>query len=206
MIEFNDNDFNIEKISVDSKLFNLVTIYPYRVYGLKQGDNPLVLIEFNSNVVDSDFMDRLNDLDKFFMANGIDFVAEDTEEGNKVFVGLRKDIRKHVVLSSSILQTIVYCLENRLNLKKEIKIPGIPKFASDKAKEDKAKKEKKEKEKEKELVEANNATPSTEPVDNISFLDRLVPMRLTPRAERLINDNINHMNNIFSTSTEPSYF
>lgn len=133
MIEFNENDYNLPQIKSDSKLFNLMTMYPYRAYGLKKEANPLILLEFNSNIVDQSFMDRLKDLDAFFTANGLDFLAEDTEEGEKMFIGLRKDLRKHVVLSSTILQTMVYCLEDRLNVKKDFKIAGIPKFDVEKA-------------------------------------------------------------------------
>jgi len=35
-IEFNVNDFNLEKIKGESKLYNLITKQSFRVYGLKK--------------------------------------------------------------------------------------------------------------------------------------------------------------------------
>jgi hypothetical protein len=130
MIEFNEKDYNLKKIRIDSKLFNLLTTYSYRVYGLLQENNPPVLIEFNSNVVDDKFNEKLKIIDKFFEENQIKCISEDSEDGNKIFIGLRKDIRKHVILCSSILQTIVYGLENRLVIKKGFKIDNVPSLCS----------------------------------------------------------------------------
>ena len=49
-------------------------------------------------------------------------------EVRRVSVGLRYDIRKHVILSAAILQTIIYALEGRVDLKQKFKVPGIPEF------------------------------------------------------------------------------
>ena len=61
MVEFNENDFNLEKIRNESKLGNLVTRLRYRVYGLKQRNNPPVLIEYHYDRVDENFKDKLNE-------------------------------------------------------------------------------------------------------------------------------------------------
>jgi len=128
MIEFNDKDFQLATIRRESKLFNLQTKQPFRVYGLTRADNPPIHLSYNYDTVDDEFEENMSVLVEFFKNNGIQFVWESGGGTPKICIGLRRDLRNHIVLCSSILQTIVYCLEGRLALKADYKIKGIPKF------------------------------------------------------------------------------
>jgi len=135
MITFTEKDFNLTKIKRESKLFNLLTKNKYHVYGLRQEENPPVLIEFDNDFVDATFRKSIDSLISFFKSNGIDVEIFDESESRKVDIGLRKDIRAIVnknespVFASSILSTIVYCLENRIDLDQLMKyrLSSIPK-------------------------------------------------------------------------------
>ena len=142
MIDFNENDTNLTKVRRESKLFNLLTRYKYRVYGLRQNDNPAVLIEYHYDRVDDKFKEKLSALMEFLKANGID--AEnysESDNANRIDVGLRKDLRMFVnkndkpMLASSIISTIIYCLEGRIDLDqlKKFKLSAIPKLPADPA-------------------------------------------------------------------------
>lgn len=135
MIEFVEKDFNIVSIKKESKLFNLATQYKYDVYGLRQEGNPPVLIEFLPSLGrDNNFVEKLNALVSFLKSNGIEVETHPTSNNNKIYIGLRRDLRAFVnknnkpILSSSILSTIVYCLEGRVDLDSLIKyrLSNIP--------------------------------------------------------------------------------
>lgn len=136
MIEFNEHDFNLTKVKRESKLFNLVTRFKYRVYGLRQNDNPAVLIEYHYDKVDDKFKERLEVLCNFIRSNGIEIETFSESETPRVDVGLRKDLRAFVnkngkpMLASAVLSTIIYCLENRIDLEqlKKFKLVNIPKL------------------------------------------------------------------------------
>jgi hypothetical protein len=137
MIDFNENDTNLTKVRSESKLFNLVTRYKYRVYGLRQNDNPAVLIEYHYDRVDEHFKEKIEALCEFLKANGIETdTYSESDNPNRVDVGLRKDLRLFVnkngkpMLASSILSTIIYCLEGRIDLDqlKKFKLSAIPKL------------------------------------------------------------------------------
>jgi hypothetical protein len=130
MVEFNELDFGLNKVRIDSKLFNLLTKNAYRVYGLKNPNNPLIHVSYNYDTVDEAFDKHIENLAAFFEQNGMKFIAESGGGSEKVCIGFRRDLREHVILTSSILQTIVYCLEGRLDLgnNKKAKITGLPKF------------------------------------------------------------------------------
>ena len=130
MIDFNENDYNLVKIRRESKLFNLVTKHEFRVYGLRQSGNPLIWIEYNryDQRISSLILSKLQD---FFTKNNINIEFERrNDEEYVVNIGLRRDLREHVVLSSAIIQTIIYALEGKLDLDSSQVIPGIPKFAT----------------------------------------------------------------------------
>lgn len=136
MIEFNQNDFKLTDISRESKLFNLVTRFRYRVYGLKQEDNPPVLIEYHFSRVDKKFNERLDALKKFLGANGITADSYSESESNRIDIGLRRDLRSFVnrndkpILASSVLSTVVYCLEGRVDIEQmlKFKLKVVPKL------------------------------------------------------------------------------
>ena len=123
MIEFKDTDFNLTKIKRESKLFNLVTGYKYWVYGLRQTGNQPVMIEYHYDKVDEHFTDKLEALIEFFKLNGIEIETyAEADNNGRVDIGLRKDLRAIVnrngkpMLASSILSTIIYALEGRIEI------------------------------------------------------------------------------------------
>ena len=137
-VQFSE-DFNCHKIAKESKLFNLATRLNYRVYGLRKEGNPLIEMEsinFDTNTIPN----RIQRVRRFLSANKIDinFEERDGDADNyddKIYIGLRRDLRQHVILSSSILQTIIYTLEGRIELDKKYTIPGIPRFDNEENKE-----------------------------------------------------------------------
>lgn len=127
MIEFSEKDFQMKPLRRESKLFNLQTKQPFRVYGLQKKGNPLIHLSYNYDTMDEDFEDNLGILIEFFENNGIEFRHEGGSGTPKVCIGLRWDLRDRLLLCSSILQTIVYCLEGRLALNADYKVKGLPK-------------------------------------------------------------------------------
>lgn len=128
MIEFNEKDFQLASIRKESKLFNLQTKSAFRVYGLRKTRNPLVHLSYNYDVVEDEFDEKLDKLVEFFKHNEIQFQWDSGSGVAKVCIGLRRDLRDHTILASSILQTIVYCLESRLDVNPSYKIKGVPRF------------------------------------------------------------------------------
>ena len=138
MIEFNSKkDFNLAEIRNESKLFNLVTRYKYHVRGLRQKGNPSVFIEYYHDRVDEGFEETLAALVEFFKENGIEVQTYNkSDDGNRVGIFLRRDLREILdrrgkpTLAASVLSTIVYCLEGRIDLNQlqRYKLVSVPKF------------------------------------------------------------------------------
>lgn len=136
MIDFNQNDFNLTKIRHETKLGNLTTRNKYRIYGLRQENNPLILVEYHYDKVCRDFDTRIDAVVKFFKTNGIDVDVYNESEANRVDIGLRKDLRGMVnkhdqpIFAATVLSTIVYCLEGRIDLDQmsKYKLSKIPKI------------------------------------------------------------------------------
>ncbi len=136
MVEFNANDFNLVKISNESKLGNLVTRFKYRVYGLKQEGNPPILIEYHYNRVDEGFDERVQAIGKFLKSNGIKVVVYHTVNTKGIDIGLRRDLRavlnrnEKPMFASGIISTIIYCLEGRIDLKElqRYKVSVVPRL------------------------------------------------------------------------------
>ena len=137
MIEFKETDFNLTKVKRESKLFNLVTTYKYVVYGLRMADNPPIQIEYYFDRVDEHFEERLEALTEFFKANNIEInIYDRSDKKDSILIGLRRDLRSIVnkngkpMLASSILSTIVYTLEGRVDPEqvKKYKLSTLPKL------------------------------------------------------------------------------
>jgi len=136
MITITNTDFNLKKILHESKLSTLTTRYKYHVYGLKQENNPTVLLEYNNDIASVQFKNNLEALIEFLERNGIEVQSYDDTEIRGVSIGLRRDVRDIVnksgqpVFVSSLLCTIVYSLENRVDIEqmKQYKLSSIPKF------------------------------------------------------------------------------
>jgi hypothetical protein len=128
MIEFSEKDFQLAKIRRESKLFNLQTAHAFRVYGLRTKGNPLVHISYNYDTVNDSFDDNMAKLVDFCKNNGIEMKWESGDGTPKVCIGLRRDLRDHIMLCSAIVQTIIYCLEGQLDINDTYKVKGIPVF------------------------------------------------------------------------------
>jgi hypothetical protein len=127
MIEFNQKDINLVNIQNATGLLKVKLTGDYRVYGLKNADNPAVLLEYDPELIsDKD----VKSLTGFFVGNGIDFVAQTIKDGKKKsYLGLRHDLRQEIDLSVAIINTIVYLLEGKMKVSKEDKIAKVPDFA-----------------------------------------------------------------------------
>lgn len=142
MIDVTETDINMPAILTESKLGTLNTRFKYHAYGLRDVGNQPVCIEYNSDRVsrtDEDFEDKITALTLFFRSNGIEVETySESENVNRIDIGLRKDLRTFVnrngkpMLASSVLSTIVYTLEGRVDLEqmKKYKIAAIPKLAA----------------------------------------------------------------------------
>ena len=137
MVEFNQNDFNLVKISGESKLGNLVTRHKYRVYGLKQEGNPSILIEYHYNKIEvEDFEERVEALRKFLKANNISVDVCNDANTKGIDIGMRKDLRGVLnkngkpMFASGIISTIIYCLEGRVDLTElqKYKVSVVPRL------------------------------------------------------------------------------
>lgn len=128
IIEFNEKDFQITRIKREAKLHNLQTKQPYRVYGLKIKGSPVVHVSYNYDNVPEGFDENIAKLAGFFKHNGLEFKWESGSGTPKVCIGLRRDLRDHVVLSAALLSTIIYGLEDRVALTENYRINGIPAF------------------------------------------------------------------------------
>lgn len=124
MVKFNNNDFNLYLIKKESRLENVKTKHEYKIYGVKkEAGNPLIWLEFPDT---SFFWQDSNILYNFFLFNKISL--EKDSSSSIVKIGLRHDLREHVVLSACIVQTIVYTFEKRLILSEDYLIPGLSKI------------------------------------------------------------------------------
>lgn len=137
MIDFNENDFNLTKLKTESKLGTLLTRFKYRIYGLRQENNPAILIEYHHTRMDNKFGEKVEALTAFLKANGIEVETySESDNINRIDVGMRRDLRGFVnkngkpLLASAILSTIIYCLEGRIELEqlKKFKLSAIPKL------------------------------------------------------------------------------
>ena len=126
MIEFNINDENLQAIKAESKLYNLKTKHDYRVYGLKKKINPPILISCDATKIDENFEKQIK---AFFKKNNLIVEIEDDEDDkNRIYIGLRNDVREYIVLTAAIIQTLIYAIEGKLELNSEYSIGKMPKF------------------------------------------------------------------------------
>src|SRR5579859_3233220 len=123
MISFNKKDEKMGEIAKLSKIVGALTKEDYRVYGLRNSNNPPILIEYSEH---SDVYDKLDSkctkLDAFFKKNGIDItfgpLEDETEDGTdyKVYIGLRRDVRNDLPLTCALLKTIIYFIEDKIEI------------------------------------------------------------------------------------------
>ena len=109
----NAKDINVPEIIKLSGLNeNSKTSLAYRLYGLKQQDNPAVLIEYRG--IEGS---RIAPLAQFLINNKISCRVNLVAEGkNNVYIGIRADIReKDLNLAAKIVKTVIYQLEGKLS-------------------------------------------------------------------------------------------
>ena len=136
MITITETDTLLPAIMREAKLHNLVTKQKYHVYGLRRENNPVVLIEYADSYVDDEFRKRLTSLIEFFKLNGIETEFSNEADDRSIAIGLRIDLRKTLnknekpLLAASVLSTVVYCLEDRVDIEqmKKYKLASIPTF------------------------------------------------------------------------------
>ena len=140
MVEFNENDFNLLKISGESKLGNLVTRFKYRVYGLKQEASSPIIIEYHYNHIDERFNERLEALKKFLKTHHLNIAVYHCANTKNIDIGLRRDLRAVLnkndkpTFASGIISTIIYCLEGRIDLNElqRYKLSVVPRILPEK--------------------------------------------------------------------------
>ncbi len=136
MITATTSDTLLPVIMREAKLNNLITKLKYHVYGLRQQNNAVISIEYDNDYVDEDFLERFADLLEFFKLNNIETEYTKDSGERTISIGLRIDLRKTLnkndkpLLAASVLSTIIYCLESRLDIEqmKKYKLSSIPTF------------------------------------------------------------------------------
>jgi len=124
MIQINEKDYFMPSIKAEAKFSTLAVQKQYRVFGLKNENNPPLLLRFNRSTIPED---RVSVLSHVFKQSGLEVDCyRDYDKG--MAIGIRRDVREHVLYSSAILQTIIYYLEGRIELPKNFRIPYDKKF------------------------------------------------------------------------------
>lgn len=119
MISINQKDERLPEISKEGNL-NFDTAHNYRIYGLKQEGNPPILVEYTSDDI---AIKKLQLIKGFFKTNKIKMEFAKLNEGkHDCYIGLRPDVRAEMKVAIAALRTIIYTLENRLELKKTQKV------------------------------------------------------------------------------------
>ena len=128
MLAFNKKDEHLPQIEQIIKINGDLLRFNYRIYCLKNEDNPSLLLEYNPNIVGIS-TNRFDFLTLLFNRNKIETNFELlNEEKDKVYIGLRRDLRDFPEFCAKLLQTIIYYLEGELKIRKNGKIPKIPKL------------------------------------------------------------------------------
>ncbi len=121
MISYNTKDFNIEKIQKKLNIlekFNLKN--RYRIYGINNNDHPdyAILLRGKMDIKLTNFLNQ----------NKIPFHSENIDSEKYTHsIGIRRDLRSNIKISSLILFTIVGLLDNFIKTKKSLKIRNLDK-------------------------------------------------------------------------------
>lgn len=123
MIEYNENDYNLERVdAINFKMNSFKMENKYWVFGLKQSNRPPVRIGVNDQGVPNE--DQQKALVQFFKNQGVEVVIDNPEEA-EVTIGLRYDVRERPKMAAAIVRTIVFFLEGKLRLSNDFKV-SIP--------------------------------------------------------------------------------
>lgn len=127
MLSFNKKDDNMVEIAKESRLANFITKHEYRIYGLEQDNNSPVLFSALDNIINEE---QEKTLIGFLATNGISSLMEDIQpNNNKIYIGLRRDLRDNVKLCAALIKTFVYYLEGKMELPIDFKSNNIPSFS-----------------------------------------------------------------------------
>ena len=141
MIYYNLKDDNMPNIQQTAGIDSLLTKEDFKIYGLRQNDNPPILIEYSDESdVSSDLYRKCQTLKDFFSRHGIVFKSDVLEENNerdddeaidyKIYIGLRRDIRDNIPLTIAIMKTIIFFIDGKTEILSDSKLVGeIPKFS-----------------------------------------------------------------------------
>lgn len=120
MIEFNDNDFNMERVeAINFKMNGYKMTHPYWVYGLQQKNRPAIRVGINDKGAPNEAQQK--ELVEFFKGQDLELVIDQPEEA-EVTIGLRHDVRETPRFAAAIVRTIVFFIEGKLSLDKEFKV------------------------------------------------------------------------------------
>jgi hypothetical protein len=136
MITITEKDTNLSLIMKEGKFFNLVTRLKYHVFGLKQENNSPILIQYEKTYADIEFISKVKSLVKFFKLNEIEVELNNASKSRQIDIGLRIDVRtllnthKKPLFAVSVLSTIIYCFEGRVDIEqmKKYKVSSLPKL------------------------------------------------------------------------------
>lgn len=124
MIKFKENDFYLSDIKREAKIATLAVQKSYRIFGLKNDNNPPLLLRINRQNIPED---RVALLVRVFKNSGLEVHCyRDYDKG--IAIGIRRDVREDVPYTSALIQTIIYYLEGRIDLPKDFVLPSKNKF------------------------------------------------------------------------------
>lgn len=137
MLYHNSKHFNVPQIAKAIQ-FKENLAECIRFFGLKQEDNPAILINLNlyycrRDLYDGNYSQILGSLGEFLnkhnIINDISYIEDDDGDNYSVRIGFRKDLRENVILSACLLDTIIQVIEGKLKLNEKSIIPKCPKFS-----------------------------------------------------------------------------
>lgn len=119
-------DTHLVKIEKFSKITDMKTKRYYRVYGLKNEDQPPVLIEYLTMPANK----TEKEIRGFLRRNGfpVEFTHPKYRKSDDIEIGLRLDVREHLYLSAAIVNSLIGYFENKVNLPTSPSSFGIPKL------------------------------------------------------------------------------
>lgn len=103
-------DTNCSKIEKASGLKDFKTENYYRIYGLRQEDNPPILLEIKDVPKDKD----IAILRRMLARNGIQLIHQPEKWGHSISIGIRYDLRCHVALAAGAVNMIIGYLEGKM--------------------------------------------------------------------------------------------
>jgi hypothetical protein len=120
MIEYNENDFNMDRIdAINFKMNGYKMAHPYWVYGLQQKSRPPVRVGVNDKGAPNEAQQK--ELIEFFKTQDIELAIDQPEEA-EITIGLRRDLRDDPRFAAAIVRTVIFFIEGKMTLNKEFKI------------------------------------------------------------------------------------